>query len=1069
MQPISDCSFALQVGQPSHINSHHWQEWLSSGVDPSIITLNVKSLAESTPYDYLCSSDRLERRNDGRLTDALLRRYAHIEAGGWWCSGLDPLNHWEPMLWGCFKPNRPRIDFEHRKPIKYEHPAKTGTRAFFLDVPQSTWWRVASRYQRWLPDQQSRHRQILLTLGFLTSFFCTALDLPIPEWQALPPGFLPAEPATEPDREAEDLSFWQWVLDHPDIPIVIVEGAKKAGCLLSLGFVAIALPGIFNGRRVTRDESGKVWAETLIPELEPFAVEGRSVYFCFDHDTKPKTIKNVNTAIAKTGKLLADWGCEVKVIRLPGPEKGVDDFVVAQGAAAFAPLYEQALPLKRWQWRIQKEAELTYVPWLRLDAPELIPAIFPEACQNSLPRESFAPGIQPLDPDFELDFNELLSQRSSASLASTLPIAPQIPAFPERDILAIASGKGTGKSKLITQIVADSAKVLLLTHRTCLGRSLTERMQLTWRTDADKANGQWIANGEQATYRLGLCVDSLLSIDPTQFQDCDLVIDEVCQVLRHLLTSDTCRKDGKRPALLARLTCLIRVARRVIVADADLNDATIGYIRALRGESAPVYLIRNDYKPSGYPIRFIHCSNDSAITAEMLDAIRSGQKVLLQTDSKEYADAIAAILLEQEVSFIKITSDTSGNADEIDFVRSINDRVTHYQVVIATPSMATGVSIEVDHFDQVFGAFFGTVTDADAAQALGRVRAPVPRVVWCVDRGKNFSPIDRSVYPQQIQKSLKTKWDQEAALIRSSLGLSELLPHLDNGFQWEHNPHLDLFLAITADANRSMWQLRDNLLARLEYEGNHLEEVYKDMDRPVKNRVTEAKQQNWETECQLRSSARILSATERADLEGRESLSLDDKRALEKARIADFYAVEPDAITPELVDFDDKGNKRGQLAKLEMLLYPALAAKKTTDAIAKQAAWKQGLWLPDLPTAEAERAARVVLGILPFLVPGQEWHEEDLEPLGQLARQYASDVKRWLGFSIPADPKVANSIWIFRRMLHQLGIVTQAKRKTRQQIRSVWIDLEAWEEVQAILARRHDRRETLTAKASELS
>ncbi|MDX2097012.1 MAG: hypothetical protein SFW36_04485, partial [Leptolyngbyaceae cyanobacterium bins.59] len=155
--------------------------------------------------------------------------------------------------------------------------------------------------------------------------------------------------------------------------------------------------------------------------------------------------------------------------------------------------------------------------------------------------------------------------------------------------------------------------------------------------------------------------------------------------------------------------------------------------------------------------------------------------------------------------------------------------------------------------------------------------------------------------------------------------------------------------------------------------------------------------------------------------------------------------------------------------KLEMLLYPALAVKKTTDAIAKQAAWKQGLWLPDIPTAEAERMARVVLGIVPFLVPGKEWTDEDLEPLGKLARQCAADVKRWLGFTIPPDPEIANNIWIFRRMLQQLGIVTQAKRKTRQQIRSVWVEEESWAQVQEVLARRQERRDAATERMGEVS
>lgn len=975
----------------AHIQSPHWQEWLNSGVDPKLIARNIRSLTGETPYDYLCYSPQLERTNSGRLVTRLMRQYAHVEFGGWWCNGLDPLDNWQPMLWGCFKPNRPRIDLEKSKVIKYEHPPKLPTRAFFLNLTPRLWLEVATRY-----------------------------------------GVAPTEMGDGEDTQviASKVAsgFWQWVLEHPTIPIILVEGAKKAACLLSNGYVAIALPGIFNGRRVLRDEAGKVWAESLIPELALFAVPGRRFYFCFDHDHKPKTIKNVNLAILKTGKLLEQQGCEVQVICLPGPEKGVDDFVVAQGAEAFHKLYNQATALSHWQWVQQQRQKLTYSPSLVFNAPDLSQLQFP-----TLAPSDSSPACQ---------------------LNST-------------GILAICSSKGTGKTKLMAQLVADSRKVLLLTHRRCLGRSLAERMGLTWKSDADKANGQWIdAQGERTTQRLGLCVDSLLSIDPDQFVGCDLVIDEVCQVLTHLLTSSTCRKDGKRPALLARLHWLMRVAHRVVVADADLNDSTLKYLQHLRGEDNAVNLIYNQYQPQGYPVQFLHCPNDSAITAQLLEDVQAGKTLLLQTDSKDYADAIAAMLPAEKRS-IKITSDTSGNEAAVEFVRHINEQAPHYDVVIATPSMATGVSIEVDHFEVVYGVFFGTIPDADAAQALSRVRAPIPRVVWCAAQGKNFSEVDRSEYPWHIKRSLKTKFDQEAALIRSSLH-PDLIPVLDTEIDWEQNPHLNLWADITANTNRAMWRLRDQLQARLLYEGNTVAAIVTEAMKPIQQRVQEAKQHNRALEYQAITSAPTLSTTERLALEAKEVLSLEEKRALEKARLADFYAVPGSAVTPELVTFDERGKRRGQIARLEMLLYPVLATQKTTEAIAKQSVWKQGLWIPDLPTAEGERVARVLLGLLPFLVPGQEWTNEDLEPLGAIARRYAEDVKRWLGFKIPDNPEQGNNLWIFRRLLLQLGIQTAARRQGRNQKRSVWIILEAWDTIQHILDRRHLRRELSSLASSDV-
>ncbi|NJL51769.1 MAG: DUF3854 domain-containing protein [Hydrococcus sp. SU_1_0] len=148
------------------------------------------------------------------------------------------------------------------------------------------------------------------------------------------------------------VSFWEWVLAHPEIPLVVTEGAKKVGAILTAGYVAIALPGIFNGYRQPKDEWGRSSAlPSLIPQLEVLAEGGRDIYFAFDQDTKPKTIANVNTAITKTGKLLAKKGCKVKVITWSQPEKGVDDLIATHGEDAFHTAYNTAEDLETWLTR----------------------------------------------------------------------------------------------------------------------------------------------------------------------------------------------------------------------------------------------------------------------------------------------------------------------------------------------------------------------------------------------------------------------------------------------------------------------------------------------------------------------------------------------------------------------------------------------------------------------------------------------------------------------------------------------------------------------------------------------
>ena len=126
-----------------HIRPHHWHEWvIGSSIDPEIAALNLYSLSGNTAYDYLLYSDKLPRRNDGRLSSGLLRSYEHIEAGGWWSSGVDLLGPTlETSLWGCFKPDTPRLHLDNQKRVKYEHPPKVSTEIFALRVP----WAIGSK------------------------------------------------------------------------------------------------------------------------------------------------------------------------------------------------------------------------------------------------------------------------------------------------------------------------------------------------------------------------------------------------------------------------------------------------------------------------------------------------------------------------------------------------------------------------------------------------------------------------------------------------------------------------------------------------------------------------------------------------------------------------------------------------------------------------------------------------------------------------------------------------------------------------------------------------------------
>jgi hypothetical protein len=862
------------------------------------------------------------------------------------------------------KLSNPRWDSKKGRSQKYETPVGNGSRAFLACIPTEIRQKIAERY---------------------------GVEVPF------------------------DGSFWSWLQQHSEIPIVITEGGKKALSLLSQGCVAIALYGAYGGYHKLPGDTYK-----LIADIEQFASEGREITLAFDQDTKPETRSRVNSATNRFGGLLTAAGCNVSIAQWDGRNglsKGVDDLIVSQGVEAWEAAYREALPLEDWRIWQRLSRRLTWNPSVRLVTSDL----------------------------------------------STLHLKD----LPEQGMIAIAAGKGTGKTKLTGKIIADSGKALGATHRICLGRNLCERWGLDYRGDLDKVGSRFI-NGSSYTLRIGFCVDSLLAIDPQQFVSCDLVIDEVVQVVRHLLTSSTCAKDGKRPALLARFRELIKAARRVIVADADLDNATIHYIKALRGDEAPVFLIRNDYQSQGYLVKYLESSSDTTALSLLLEDIRSleaGKALFVATDNLKLSKSIAAMSEEVGKRVLLINSKTSGADEQRAFIATPDAVLGRqkYDVVVATPSLATGVSIEIQGvISKVYGIFTGVSTnDADMAQALGRVREPVERIVWCTKRGGNFSKVSRSANPIEVKANLLERTSATVMLVRS--GLREDIAEAVATYDWQADPHINLYCRITADQNFAMQNLRTALRVRLQFEGNRIIPIEQE-NLAAKELLTRVKEQIRIADAQSIVKAPILDWAKVQELETREGLSPEQQIAIARYHLCEFYAIKPTTLTLEQVLWDKDGRTRGELLELENLCHLDVATDRTVGTLEKQFAWGKGLTPWDVSNAELRSQLRKLLGLEKYLDPDREWSKLEVAEDALKIRELAQQVKVGLNFTV--SDKVGD-VQVINQLLRQLGLRTEshwsrsAPGLEGEKVRVYRVDRVHWDKQQEVLQRRADRRERL--------
>jgi Domain of unknown function (DUF3854) len=919
----------------TNFQPQHSQEWLSSGVDEEIINLNVKSLEGTTPYEYLIYSPKISRRNDGRLRDGDLRKYRHIEHGGWWCNGIDPLDDYNPMMLGCFKPDRPRRDRNKiHKHIKYEHPYKEPTRAFFLQVPLKT-WRLVSRY--------------------------SGIDIPYEDLEN-PQG------------------FWHWVWQR-NVPVVIVEGVKKAACLLTIGYAAIAIPGVNSGYRTPKDEEGNTTGKPfLIPDLKHFATEDRRVDICFDHDKKPETVQHVKTAIKRMGKLLAVEKCEVRVIELPGPEKGVDDFVVAQGEDAFNMLYHKAETLDIWQVKLL--TLLTYQPAIQLD-------------------QKYLGHIQ--IPDTE-------------------------------KLIVLKSAKGTGKTEWLTGEVAkaheQNRRVLIITHRIQLGEALCNRFGVNYVTEVrDSGTGDLLG--------YGVCIDSLhqqsqARFNPNDWYNDTVVIDECDQVFWHLLNSGT-EVAKRRVSVLKNLKLMIQNVLsspqgKIYLASADVSDCDVDYVLSLAGEiKVKPFAILNNYQPQSGNCYNYQGSNPKDLIAALDRAIPEGGHHLLCCSAQKVKSKWGTQALEErfrrkfpDLRILRIDSESVSDPSHPAFgcIAHLNEILTKYDLVIASPSLETGVSIDIKgHFSAVWGIFHGVQSANSVRQMLARLRETVDRHIWVRGCGMGFVGNGST--------SMGSLLASQHAVTRTNIALLSQADNADYSIDENFQPEsLHTWAKRACVINAQMRCYREFVLQGLVEDGYSIvdaDDVGEQESQQVFESVKAASQELYGEECRAIASCETISNSEFKKLQDKKAKTKTERHQERKASLNERYGID---VTPELVHKDDDN----WYPQLRLHYFLTLGREQLVSRDSKRAksqieTGESAIWKPDFNRGQLLPAVLLLeeLNIRYFLTPGVMFRGSDVElqKLKSLAVQHRYFIRDYLGVSVSEG---LSEIAIAQKLLSKLGL-----------------------------------------------
>ncbi len=1039
---ISNTSNEEQL--PNQLTPAEFQELqCESGIHPDLIELNFFHLEGQDALDRLFISERLKRTNSGAVSYSILKRYRHVELGGWWVSGVDVLNTYSDDLWGQFKPLQPRLSADKGKIIKYEAPPKHPTGIIALRVSRLLWQAIA------------RLNKIKLFLSPL------ALRLR--------------------DRN-NPIAFWEWVVNNPEVPLIVTEGAKKAAALISAGYVAIALPGIFNGYRQPKDEFGRnTGLAKLIPQLQVFATPGRKVYFAFDKDSKASTIANVNKAIAKTGKLFTKAGVDVKVIRWQESAKGVDDLIVGYGAEAFHQAYDKALSIETWL--VRSSVGLTYKANIQINRRYLgsLSSVKAES-EISLNRSEArnAPVRTPLN---SIQGNgRVRGQRSGIAndqladrvfLPDTLPPTPDTLSIPETaKLICLKSPKGSGKTYLLEQIVDRAIKegkwVLLLTHRIQLGEALCQRVGLPYLTEI-----KTVEYGTILGY--GLCIDSLhpnsgAKFNADNWNDGIVIIDEAEQVIWHMLNSATCANE--RVEILAQFKTLIQNNLsgdgQVYLADADLSDVAIDYIRSLAGFHVEPFIVVNDWQPpveQRWTIHNYEDKNPAHLVKDLVSHIEAGGRPFISCSAQKLKSKWGTQNLESylELKFpnkkiLRIDSETVADPSHPAYgcIAHLNEILPNYDLAIASPSIETGVSIEcekldksysevpiafqlllqgintslgkikkVSHFDSVWAIAQGVQAADSIRQVLARVRASVPRYLWAAKRGFHKCMVGNgATVKKALIASTKNKASTNIRFLQAAdASLSDL--DLDTNFQPES---LNTWAKRGCYINLTMQNYRLAIVDGLMREGHLITsppEPGTEKNNPVTEVETQLKQvaeTKYQDECIQVADAPIPTDDQYQKLKDKRAKTKQERWIERKGNLVRRYGSDL-SITPKLVAKDDEGWYGKILSHYYLTVgRPYLIERDSRQLRAIAASTKNRLWLPDFNRSLLSTSLRLLETlIVGLLKPDVEYRGSDpnIQLIADLALANKRELKTFLGLTIVESD---TPIKIVQKLLGLLGL-----------------------------------------------
>jgi hypothetical protein len=342
--------------------------------------------------------------------------------------------------------------------------------------------------------------------------------------------------------------------------------------------------------------------------------------------------------------------------------------------------------------------------------------------------------------------------------------------------------------------------------------------------------------------RLVLCPDSLDKFQPKDFDGRVLILDECESEMHHTLGGETLGERQQHIIELKRE--LLQRCHCIIIADANLTDATVDCIEEISGKS--ITKIYNNKLPARPKVNFY--DGVGSHSQKLLAQVFKEDFPWIMSDSQNECESIAQCGLRHDKNYLRIDSETindSDNPDQLKWIRAFlsNPEVVDlpdfpYDGIISSPCIESGLSSVSKRFTGVY-EFIKHLESMYSSQMIMRARnIDCPRHLAIVEyvSSRDYDSNLNSAFDRQLLNNLAETYRLGMQQFQDDLPgqrdiLVERLKHLVEGTF--DSPETKLFMKYQAIKNYERQHLKECLLEVLQNSG--FEIVYAELpDEKVK-------------------------------------------------------------------------------------------------------------------------------------------------------------------------------------------------------------------------------------------